>query len=66
MKKIPEPENVPVGPEPALVVVVVVVLPDLVVVVDTGVPDLGRYLIPVAGQSEADPEGVTGTKDPDL
>ena len=47
-------------------VVVVVVPPGLVVVVDTGVPDLGRYLIPVAGQLEDDPEGVTGTNDPVL
>lgn len=70
----PDPENVPlppVGLELALEVVFVLV--DKVVWVDdgaeeegdeTGLPDLGRYLIPVDEQLEACPTGEVGTNVP--
>ena len=48
---------------PVLVAVVVGLLP---VVVGAGLPDFGRYFMPVEGQLEVDPEGATGTKVPDL
>lgn len=37
-----------------------------VVLPGAGLPDFGRYLIPVEGQSELDPEGLTGINVPDL
>jgi len=70
----PDPENVPlppVGLELALEVVFVLV--DKVVRVDegaedegdeTGLPDLGRYLIPVEEQLEVCPTGEVGTNVP--
>jgi hypothetical protein len=67
----PDPENVPlppVGLELALEVVFVLV--DKVVWVDegaeveTGLPDLGRYLIPVEEQLEVCPTGEVGTNVP--
>lgn len=45
------------------VTVVVVVLP---LEVGAGLPDFGRYFMPVEGQLEVDPEGATGIKVPDL
>jgi len=59
--KYPDPEKVPLSPiglELALDAVV------LVVVVETGLPDLGRYLIPVDEQLEVCPTGEVGTKVP--
>jgi hypothetical protein len=58
--KYPEPLNVPV-PTGAVPVVVEVPPPGEVV---TGVPDLGRYLIPVEGQDPDCPTGVMGTNVP--
>lgn len=58
--RVPFPENgVPVGvvPPPLVVDVVVVVPPPPLV-------PLGRYLIPVAGQSDLEPSGLAGTKVP--
>ena len=55
--KYPLPEKVPpppVGLEPALVVVVV----------GAGLPDFGRYLIPVEEQLEVEPTGEVGTNVP--
>jgi hypothetical protein len=52
------PENVPgvpVGLDP----------PVVVVVGEAGLPDLGRYLMPVERQDADCPTGATGTKVPD-
>jgi hypothetical protein len=55
--KYPEPEKVPVPP--------VGVEPGGVEEVGVELPDLGRYLIPVEGQSDDAPTGVAGTNVPD-
>jgi hypothetical protein len=66
--KYPEPENVPlppVGLELELDAVVLVVIVVFVVdEVETGLPDLGRYLIPEDEQLEVCPTGEVGTKVP--
>lgn len=61
------------GVELELVVVIPLVVVDVVVVaveppleVGAGLLDFGRYLMPVEGQLDVDPEGATGTKVPDL
>jgi hypothetical protein len=48
----------------AEVVVVRVDPAEVVVVVDTGLPDFGRYLMPVDAQDDDCPTGATGTKVP--
>jgi hypothetical protein len=72
---VPEPENTPVGDDVGLVVVPVEVVPPVLVavvvgllpvVVGAGLPDFGRYFMPVEGQLEVEPEGATGTNVPDL
>jgi hypothetical protein len=64
----PDPENVPlppVGLELALDEVVLVVMVVLLVdEVETGLPDLGRYLMPVDEQLEVCPTGSVGMKVP--
>jgi hypothetical protein len=66
--KYPDPEKVPLSPiglELALDAVVLVVVVVIVVdEVETGLPDLGRYLIPVDEQLEVCPTGEVGTKVP--
>ena len=62
------PENVPgvpVGLDPPVVVVVGLDPPVVVVVEEAGLPDLGRYLMPVEGQDADCPTGAMGTKVPD-
>lgn len=70
----PDPENVPLPPVGLeLTLEVVFVLVDKVVSVDegaedeedeTGLPDLGKYLIPVDEQLEVCPTGEVGTNVP--
>ena len=45
---------------------VAVVVGFLPVVVGAGLPDFGRYFMPLEGQLDVDPEGATGTNVPDL
>ena len=60
--KVPLPEK----GVPGVVVEVGELPPVVVVVVEVGGvdPDLGRYLTPVAGQSDLDPSGLVGMKVP--
>ena len=61
----PDPENIPLPPvELELALVVLVVMVVLTVEVGTGVPDFGRYLIPVDEQLELCPTGAALTKRP--
>jgi hypothetical protein len=63
--KYPDPENVPpppVGLEVGLVVLVVIVV--WTVEVETGLPDFGRYLIPVDEQLDDCPTAAALTKRP--
>ena len=69
--KYPDPEKVPLPPvglevelDPVVVVVGLVVVVKAVVMVGAGLPDFGRYLIPVEGQVDVDPTGEVGSNVP--